>query len=98
MAARKSGRRAVFTLMPHNREFAPSLGALEVTIDGTPVLCNVNMGLYGLNSALTNTMCFEDGGAITNGQYLNGAFRPRAARLFGDASSDERYLFTRTSS
>ncbi len=89
----KAGRRAIFTLMPHNREFAPSLGALDVTIDGTPVLCNVNMGLYGLNSALTNTMCFEDGGAVTNGQYLNGAVPPESCAVIRRCFIDERYLF-----
>lgn len=89
----KAGRRANFTLMPHNREFAPSLGALDVTIDGTPVLCNVNMGVYGLNSALTNTMCFEDGGAITNGQYLNGAVPPESCAVIRRCLIDERYLY-----
>jgi hypothetical protein len=89
----KAGRRANFTLMPHNREFAPSLGALDVTIDGTPVLCNVNMGLYGLNSALTNTMCFEDGGAVTNGQYLNGAVPPESCAVIRRCFIDERYLY-----
>ncbi len=89
----KAGRRANFTLMPHNREFAPSLGALDVTIDGTPVLCNVNMGLYGLNSALTNTMCFEDGGALTNGQYLNGEVPPESCAVIRRCFIDERYLY-----
>lgn len=89
----KAGRRAIFTLMPHNREFAPSLGAIEVTIDGTPVLCNVNMGLYGLNSALTNTMCFEDGGALTNGQYLNGAIPPESCGVIRRCFMDERYVY-----
>lgn len=89
----KAGRHASFTLMPHNREFAPSLGALDVTIDGTPVLCNVNMGLYGLNSALTNTMCFEDGGAVTNGQYLNGAVPPESCAIIRRCFIDERYLY-----
>ena len=89
----KAGRRANFTLMPHNREFAPSLGALDVTIDGTPVLCNVNIGVYGLNSALTNTMCFEDGGAITNGQYLNGAVPPEACAVIRRCFIDERFLY-----
>ena len=89
----KAGRQAIFTLMPHNREFAPSLGALDVTIDGTPVLCNVNMGLYGLNSALTNTMCFEDGGALTNGQYLNGAIPPESCGVIRRCFIDERYLY-----
>jgi len=89
----KAGRRASFTLMPHNREFPPSLGALDVTIDGTPVLCNVNMGLYGLNSALTNTMCFEDGGAVTNGQYLNGAVPPESCAVIRRCFVDERYLY-----
>ncbi len=89
----KAGRHAIFTLMPHNREFAPSLGALDVTIDGTPVLCNVNMGLYGLNSALTNTMCFEDGGAVTNGQYLNGAVPPESCAIIRRCFVGERYLY-----
>jgi hypothetical protein len=89
----KAGRRAIFTLMPHNREFAPSLGAIDVTIDGTPVLCNINMGLYGLNSALTNTMCFEDGGAVTNGQYLNGAVPPESCAVIRRCFIDERYLY-----
>jgi hypothetical protein len=80
--------------MPHNREFAPSLGALDVTIDGTPVLCNVNMGQYGLNSALTNTMCFEDGGAVTNGQYLNGAVPPESCGIIRRCFIDERYVYS----
>ena len=89
----KAGRRANFTLMPHNREFAPSLGALDVSIDGTPVLCNINMGLYGLNSALTNTMCFEDGGALTNGQYLNGDVPPESCAIMRRCFIDERYIY-----
>lgn len=89
----KAGRGAIFTLMPHNREFAPSLGALDVTIDGTPVLCNVNMGLYGLNSALTNAMCFEDGGALTNGQYLNGAVPPESCGIIRRCFIGERYVY-----
>ena len=75
-AGAKAGRRASFMLMPQNREFAPSIGALEVTVDGAPVLCNLNISSYGINSALTNAMCLEDGGGVTNGQYLNGAVRP----------------------
>ena len=89
----KAGRHAIFTLMPHNREFAPSLGAIEATVDGTPVLCNVNMGVYGLNSALTNTMCFEEGGAITNGQYLNGENPPERCAVIRRCFIGDRYLF-----
>jgi len=89
----KAGRNAIFTLMPHNREFAPSLGALDVAIDGSPVLCNVNISLYGLNSALTNTMCFEDGGAVTNGQYLNGAVPPESSAVIRRCFIDERYVY-----
>ncbi|MFP5229469.1 MAG: hypothetical protein ACLGXA_17800 [Acidobacteriota bacterium] len=89
----KAGRQAIFTLMPHNREFAPSLGAIDITIDGTPVLCNINMGLYGLNSALTNTMCFEEGGAMTNGQYLNGDVPPEACGVLRRCFIDERYVY-----
>ncbi len=89
----KAGRRAVFHLMPQNREFAPSMGALEVTIDGTPLLCNINMSVYGVNSALTNTMCFEDGGAITNGQYLNGAVAPESCGLVRRCLIDDRFIY-----
>ena len=89
----KAGRQASFTLMPHNREFAPSLGALEVTVDGTPVLCNINMGVYGLDSALTNTMCFEDGGALTNGQYLNGAIPPESCAVIRRCLIDDRFIY-----
>jgi hypothetical protein len=89
----KAGRGAIFTLMPHNREFAPSLGALDVAIDGTPVLCNINMSVYGLNSALTNTMCFEDGGALTNGQYLNGAIPPESCGILRRCFIDDRFIY-----
>ncbi len=89
----KSGHRAAFSLMPHNREFAPSLGAMGVTVNGTPVLCNINMGLYGLNSALTNTMCFEDGGALTNGQYLNGDIPPEKCALIRRSLIGERFVY-----
>jgi len=89
----KAGRGAIFTLMPHNREFPPSMGAIDVSIDGTPVLCNVNIGTYGLNSALTNTMCFEDGGALTNGQYLNGMVPPDNCSLIRRCFIGDRYVF-----
>ena len=89
----KAGRKAVFHLMPQNREFAPSMGALDVSVDGTPVICNINMGQYGLNSALTNTMCFEDGGAVTNGQYLNGPVPPESGAVIRRCLIDDRYLY-----
>ncbi len=89
----KAGRLAAFQLMPQNREFAPSLGALELSIDGAPVLCNVNISSYGINSALTNAMCFEDGGAVTNGQYLNGAVRPDQCSLIRRCFLGERYIY-----
>jgi hypothetical protein len=89
----KVGRKAVFHLMPQNREFPPSMGAFEVAVDGTPVICNINMSTYGLNSALTNTMCFEDGGMVTNGQYLNGAVCPESCGFIRRCLIDERYLY-----
>jgi hypothetical protein len=89
----KAGRKAVFHLMPQNREFPPSMGALEVAVNGTPVLCNINMSTYGLNSALTNTMCFEEGGMITNGQYLNGAVSPDRCGSLRRCLIDDRYLY-----
>lgn len=92
-AGPKAGRRSAFMLMPHNREFPPALGALDVTVDGTPVLCNVNMGVYGLNSALTNAMCFEDGGALTNGQYLNGEVPPEKCAVVRRCLVGERFVY-----
>lgn len=89
----KAGRKAMFSLMPHNREFPPSLGAIEVTVDGTPVLCNINIGTYGLNSALTNAMCFEDGGAITNGQYLNGEVPPDDCATIRRCFISDRFVY-----
>ena len=89
----KVGRQAVFHLMPQNREFAPSMGAIDVAVDGTPVICNVNSGQYGLNSALTNTMCFEDGGARTNGQYLNGAVSPESSGVVRRCLIDDRFIY-----
>ena len=89
----KAGRKAVFHLMPQNREFAPSMGALEIAVDGTPVICNINMGVYGLNSALTNTMCFEDGGAVTNGQYLNGAVPPECGGVIRRCLIGDRFIY-----
>ncbi len=89
----KAGRGAIFTLMPHNREFAPSMGAVDVSIGGTPVLCNVNIGVYGINSALTNTMCFEDGGGLTNGQYLNGVVPADSCSVIRRCFIDDRYVF-----
>jgi hypothetical protein len=89
----KAGRQAQFKLMPHNREFPPALGAIEMSEDGTPVLCNINMGVYGIDSALTNTMCFEDGGALTNGQYLNGAVAPEACAAVKRCFMNERFIY-----
>jgi hypothetical protein len=92
-AGAKAGCRASFTLMPQNREFAPSMGALEVTVDGAPVLCNINISSYGINSALTNTMCIEDGGGITNGQYLNGAVQPEHNSVVRRYFCSERFIY-----
>jgi hypothetical protein len=92
-AGPKAGRRANFTLMPQNREFAPSMGAIDLMIDGTPVLTNIHMSVYGLNSALTNTICLENGGVRTNGQYLNGDIPPDACALIRRCFLDDRYLY-----
>jgi hypothetical protein len=51
------------------------------------------MGLYGLNSALTNTMCFDDGGALTNGQYLNGAIPPESCGILRRCFIDGRFIY-----
>lgn len=90
----KVGQAAGFGLMPQNREFAPSLGALEVAMDGWPVICNINISCYGINSALTNAMCFERGdGGVTNGQYLNGAVRPEQCSLVRRCCIGERFVY-----
>ena len=57
------------------------------------MLCNVNMGVYGLNSALTNTMCFGDGGALTNGQYLNGDVPPEKCAVIRQCLIGERFVY-----
>ncbi|MDE3104096.1 MAG: hypothetical protein KGK08_02880 [Acidobacteriota bacterium] len=92
-AGAKAGQRASFTLMPQNREFAPSLGAVEVAVDGRPVLCNLNISSYGIQSALTNTLCLEDGGGVTDGQYLNGAVRPEQNSVIRRYLCSERFVY-----
>jgi hypothetical protein len=92
-AGAKAGRKASFTLMPQNREFAPSLGAFEVAVDGAPVLNNINISGYGINSALTNALCLEDGGGVTNGQYLNGAVRPDQSSVIRRYFCGPRFLY-----
>ena len=92
-AGAKAGRKSSFMLMPQNREFAPSLGAFEVAVDGAPVLCNVNISGYGINSALTNALCVEDGGGVTNGQYLNGAVRPDQSSVIRRYFCGARFLY-----
>ena len=89
----KTGRLSSFKLMPQNREFAPSIGAVELAINGSPVLCNINISSYGINSALTNAMCFEEGGGVTNGQYLNGAVRPEQCSLIRRCFLGDRYIY-----
>ncbi|SEB49881.1 hypothetical protein SAMN05443244_0824 [Terriglobus roseus] len=91
-AGAKAGRRASFTLMPQNREFAPSMGAFEVAVDGAPVLININISCYGINSALTNTLCLEEGGGVTNGQYLNGAVRPDQCSVMRRYLAGDRFV------
>jgi hypothetical protein len=89
----KAGRLSSFMLKPQNREFAPSLGAFELAVDGAPVICNVNISSYGIDSALTNTMCFEQGGGVTNGQYLNGAVRPEQGSVIRRCLIGDRYMY-----
>ena len=89
----KAGRRAAFRLMPQNREFAPALGAFELSVDGAPVLININISNYGIDSALTNAMCFAEGGAITNGQYLNGAVAPESCGVMRRCLIGERFVY-----
>jgi len=90
-AGLKAGNRASFSLKPHNREYAPSLANIEVSVDGTPVLVNI-VG-YGLNSALSNAMCFEDGGALTNGQYLNGRIGPETSSYIRRCLIEDRFVY-----
>ncbi len=92
-AGLKAGRRQSFHLKPHNREFAMPMASLEVSVDGTPVLINVNIGTYGLNSALTNTMCFEDGGMLTQGQYLNGDIGPEKSAYIRRCLITDRFIY-----
>lgn len=72
------GRVASFYVAPHNREFNLfSLAGIEVASDGKPLLINVGHEHYGIDINLKNNLCLgDDGGLITNGQYLNGQIGP----------------------
>jgi hypothetical protein len=93
-AGLKRGTEASFHVMPHNREAGPlPMATLEVSVDGAPVLVNLNISTYGINSALTNTMCFEDGGVLTQGQYLNGQIGPESSGYLRRCLLNERFVY-----
>ena len=70
IAGCRAGNRASFRLFPHNRDNDVPLGTFEVFVDGAPVV--VSFGGYGRSITSQNTMCFNDGGLLVEGQYING--------------------------
>ncbi|WNQ10672.1 hypothetical protein MJA45_24120 [Paenibacillus aurantius] len=90
-AGLKAGRSVSFRIMPHNREFVPSLGSLQLNVDGSPVL--VDISSYGQDSSLSNTMCFEDGGIYTQGQYLSGNVGPEKSSYIRRLLITDRFLY-----
>ncbi|MBI4028237.1 MAG: hypothetical protein HY360_24845 [Verrucomicrobia bacterium] len=92
-AGLKTGGKGSFSLLPHNREFTLPMAALDVTVDSTPVLINLNMCTFEQDSALTNTMCFEDGGMLTNHQYINGDIGPEKSGHIRRCFLNERFVY-----
>lgn len=90
-AGMKSGARASFSLPAHNREHVRSLGSLEVSCAGRPVLINIDG--YGLFSAKTNAPCFGDGGGIADGQYLHGEIAPEKRAFIRRCYIEERFVY-----
>lgn len=67
----QSGAKSSFHQQPHNREYDRSMGDFILGVNGDPVIIKLN-GSYGLFSAQRNALCFEDGAAEWEGQYLYG--------------------------
>jgi len=70
IAGCRAGNRASFRLLPHNRDNDVPEGSFEVFVDGAPVV--VSFGGYGRSITTQNTMCFNRGGLLVEGQYING--------------------------
>ncbi|OPZ80848.1 MAG: hypothetical protein BWY76_03229 [bacterium ADurb.Bin429] len=90
-AGLKFGARSSFGAQPHNRCSNLPMGAIEVQVDGSPVL--MNLFGYGLTSALDNTLCIGDGGAITDGQYLPGEIGPERSPAIRRCLITDRYVY-----
>ncbi|MBI4026319.1 MAG: hypothetical protein HY360_15145 [Verrucomicrobia bacterium] len=90
-AGLKAGRCVSFSLMPHNRELGMSLAQIDVSVDGSPVL--INIGGYALDSSLLNTMCFEDGGARVQGQWLCGDTGPEVSAHIRRCFINDRFIY-----
>ncbi|RKP51403.1 hypothetical protein D7Z26_16545 [Cohnella endophytica] len=90
-AGLKAGRSVSFHIQSHNREFPPSMGGIQLSVDGSPVLVEINS--YGLDSSLGNTMCFDDGGSYTQGQYLNGNAGPEKSSYIRRCLIGERFIY-----
>jgi hypothetical protein len=86
------GARSSFGVQPHNRCTNLPMGAIEVQVDGTPVLMNLTES-YGLNCALDNTLCIGDGGAIIDGQYLPGEIGPERSPALRRCLITDRFIY-----
>jgi hypothetical protein len=85
------GARPSFGAQPHNRCSNLPMGAIDVQVDGSPVL--LNLFGYGLSSALDNAMCIGDGGAITDGMYLPGEIGPERSPAIRRCLITDRFIY-----
>ncbi|WP_339279844.1 hypothetical protein NYE40_09845 [Paenibacillus sp. FSL W8-1187] len=90
-AGLKAGRSVSFNIQTHNREFPPAMGGIQLSADGSPVL--IDIGTYGIDSSLCNSMCFDDGGCYTQGQYLNGNVGPEKSSYIRRCLIGERFIY-----
>ncbi|WP_214628037.1 hypothetical protein [Paenibacillus agaridevorans] len=90
-AGLRAGQSVSFHIQPHNREFKPSLGEILLSVDGSPVL--IDISTYGQDSSLLNTMCFDEGGCYTQGQYLNGKIGPEKSSYIRRCLIGERFFY-----
>lgn len=85
------GARPSFSVQAHNRCSNLPMGAFEARVDDAPVL--MNLFGYGLSSALDNTLCIEDGGAITDGMYLPGEIGPECSPAIRRCLVTDRFVY-----
>jgi len=89
----EGGSRENFRKQPHNREELRSLGDIEVRVDETPVITRIQSA-YGLYGANFNTLHFEEGAYVAEGQYLHGDIAPEKNAFIRRCLVDDRFIYT----